>query len=367
MVGACLHLPSCVLRWLTILAAVIGVAVGIVAIAASNEKPPVPPLARRPSVNPFERGVAALGFVEPLSRAVGVGAPEPGLVTEVLVDVGDRVEAGQVLFKLDDRALKARLVTARSAVVAAQAEIERWNALPRKEDVPPLRAEVERTKALFADRQEQLKQTEEAQKRGAATERDVSLMRFATDAARAVAAGAAADLARLESGGWKPDLIVAESNLAQKSAEVESITLLLDRLSVRAARAGVVLRREVEPGEYVTAESGRRALIVGDLSRLRVRAQVDEEDIALVGKESRAVARSRGSVVIEMPLKLVRIEPFGRPKGDLSGVTTERVDTRVIDVVFEIEGTPGVALYTGQAIDVFIEAKKAAGSESGGG
>ncbi len=348
------------LRWFTIFVAVIGVAVGIFAVVASNEKPPVPPLARQPSVNPFDRGVAALGFVEPMGRAVSIGVPESGLVSEVLVDVGDRVEQGQVLLRLDDRALKAQLVKAQAAVGAAQSEIERWKALPRAEDVPPLRAEVERAKALLADRQEQLKQTEDAAKRGAATDRDVSLMRFTTDAARAQLDRAAADLARLEAGGWSADLAVAEATLAQRRAEVDSLQLLLDRLAVRAPRAGVVLRRDVEPGQFVTADGGGRtpALIVGDLSRLRVRAQVDEEDIALVSPSSRAVARSRGSVVVETPLKLVRIEPFGRPKGDLSGVTTERVDTRVIDVVFEFVGEPGVPLYTGLAVDVFIEASR---------
>jgi len=359
-----------VIRLLTILAALIGVVVGVIAVGVSNEKPPVPPLARRASVNPFDHGVAALGFIEPLSRAVVVGSPEPGIVAEVLVDVGDRVEPGQVLFRLDDRALRAQLIKAQATVVAAQSEIDRWRALPRAEDVPPLRAEVERANAVLADRQEQLKQTEDALSRGAATDRDVSLMRFSTDAVRAQADRAAAELARTVAGGWKADLAVAEATLAQRRADVDSLTLLIDRLSVRASRAGQVLRREIEPGQHVSADAGggggrgAASLIVGDLSKLRVRAQVDEEDIALVSLSSRAVARSRGSVVVEVALRLVRIEPFGRPKGDLAGVTTERVDTRVIDVVFELDDPAGagVPLYPGLAVDVFIEASR---SETG--
>jgi multidrug efflux pump subunit AcrA (membrane-fusion protein) len=317
-----------VVRLLSILAAVVGLIIGVVAIGVSTESPPVPPLARRPSVNPFEHGVAALGFIEPSGRAVGVGVPEAGVVTKVLVDVGDRVEAGQVLLSLDDRPLRAQLV----------------------------RAEAERAMAVLSDRREQLTNTQEARQRGAATDRDVSLMRHTVDAAQADLDGASAALARLQAGGWKADLDLAEAVLAQRRAEVESLNVLLDRLSVRAPRAAVVLRRDVEPGSRVTADSGPPPLILGDLSRLRVRAQVDEEDIALVRPGAKAVARSRGSVVREVPLSLVRIEPYGRPKTALAGATTERVDTRVIDVVFEIDGTPGVPLYTGQAVDVFIEA-----------
>jgi len=354
-----------VARWITILAALVGVLVGVVAIRVSNEKPPVPPLARRASINPFEHGVAALGFIEPAGRAVSIGTPEPGLVTEVLVDVGDRVEAGQVLFRLDDRSMRAQLVKARAAMEAQRAEIDRWHALPRREDLPPLKAEVERAKALRADRDEQLRQTEDAFKRGAATDRDLSLMRFGADAARSAEDRAAADLARQEAGGWKPDLAVAEGVLGQRRADVESLELLIDRLSVRSPGAGVVLRRGVEPGEYVTASGDVPALIVGDLSKLRVRAQVDEEDIALVSPSSRAVARSRGSVVEEVPLTLVRIEPYGRSKRELAGVTTERVDTRVVDVVYEIGGKIGVPLYPGLAVDVFIES--VGGQEKPGG
>ncbi len=345
-------------RWITIILAVAGTLVGVWAVAATRENPPQLPLARSPSINPFDHGVAALGVIEPARKEAAIVAPEPLLVTSVMVDVGDRVTPGQELFTLDGRKLKADLVRAKSAVASGQSEVDRWHALPRKEDLPPLQAAVERSKAVLADRREQLSLSIEANQRGAGNAREVSLGQYGVDAVKADLDRAVADLDKAKAGGWQPDLAIAQANLGRLKAEVEALELLLERLTVRAPRDATVLRRDIEVGEIAAADGNRPSLILGDLSTLRVRAQVDEEDIALVGLQSKAVARSRGSVSKEFLVKLVRIEPYGRPKPALSGATTERVDTRVIDVIFEVPHDPGVALYPGQAVDVFIEAAK---------
>jgi multidrug efflux pump subunit AcrA (membrane-fusion protein) len=351
-------------RWLTIVLSLIGLAIGVWAVTTADEKPPVLPLARPASVNPFATGVAALGIIEPADRDVGVVAPESGLVVEVLVGVGDRVEAGTALFRLDSRRLEADLLRARSAVDQAQREIDRWRALPRAEDLPPLRAAVARAEATLKDREELLKLTREAAAKGSGTEREVSANEFGVLAARADVERAKGELAKVESGGWEPDLKVAEAALAAKRAEVEALTLLIERLTVRAPRGGTVLRREIEAGEHASTDRRSPSMIVGDLSHLGVRAQVDEEDIGLVTPGARALARTRGAVVIEVPLRLVRIEPYARPKSDLTGANLERVDTRVSDVGFERAPEAGKAaprVVPGQAVDVFIEAVGRAG------
>jgi len=343
-------------RWITILMCIAGIGVGVLAVMNSNETPPVLPLARPASVNPFDMGLAALGIVEPLARDIGVVAPEPGLVVEVLVDVNATVEAGQVLFRLDDRLLRADLIRAEAAVAGAESEIARWRSLPRAEDLPPLEAAVAGAAALLADREEILLITREAVARGSGNVREASAAQFSLDVVRSQRDRAAADLARARAGGWKPDLDVFIAMLAARKAEVEAIKVLIDRLNVRAPRAGMVLRRELEAGEFASTQRSRPAMIIGDLARLAIRAQVDEEDIALVGTTSRAVAKTRGARPEDIELKLVRVEPFARPKSDLGGDNMERTDTRVIDVVFEVVTPPKGPLFPGQAVDVFIEA-----------
>ncbi len=353
-------------RWLSILLAIVGLGIGYLAVRHSRENPPDLPLARPASVNPFERGVAALGIVEPSSRSIDIVAPEPGLVVEVGVDVGDHVKKGQVLFKLDSRVIESQLTRARAAVPVGEAEIARWHALPRTEDLPPLEAAVNAARAILADREELLRMNEAAAEGKASSARELSAQRFAVQVARAELARAEAELAKAKAGGWEPDRVVALAQLDKYKAEVAALELLLDRLSVRAPRDAVVLRRSIEPGEFAPADPKQASLILGDLDHLRVRAQVDEEDLALVSAGAKSIARTRGAEPRTFSLRFVRIEPYARPKSDLFGTTVERVDTRVVDVLYDIEaagdaGAPAsvpTTIVPGQALDVFIEAGK---------
>ncbi len=350
-------------KYLTILMSVAGLAVGVWAVTESKVVPQDVPLAREASVNPFGRGIAALGILEPgggggSGKVVNVVAAEPGLVAKVFVNVGDRVEADQPLFQLDARTLEADLVRAKAAIPAAQAEIQRWRALPRAEDVPPLESAVVAATARLKERQEVLRFTEAADRSGASTQRDVVTLRLGVDEAKAGLARVEADLAKLRAGGWAPDLVIFEATLTQRNAEVAALETLISRQTVRSPRAGTILRRSIEPGEYALTDPSRAALILGDLSTLNVRAQVDEEDLALLPMDTsalRAMARTRGGVVRDIPVTLLRVEPFARPKTDLTGANIERTDTRVIDVVFEMKPPADLRLVPGQAVDVYID------------
>lgn len=344
------------LRWLTVVASLFGLTVGIWAVATADEKKPEIPLARPAAVNPFGRGVAALGVIEPADKIVSLAAPESGLVMEVMVDVGDRVKAGDPLFRLDSRKLEADLVRAESARAAGESEVARWHALPRKEDVPPLEAAAAAAESSWQDKEQQRQLVVEAYQHGSGTDRDVSKATYAALAAKAEFDRTNADLLKMRSGGWQPDLVVAESNVARLRAEVDALKLLVARLTVRAPRDGTILRRQIEVGEYAFADSTRSAIILGDLSNLNIRAQVDEEDIGLVKGKPKASARTRGAVVQDIPLELVRIEPFARPKTDLMGTNSERVDTRVVDVLFRMTRLPDSPVFPGQAVDVFVDA-----------
>ena len=344
-------------RWITIFLAVCGVAVAVFATrAVFPDVPPLPP-SREPSANPFGKGVAALGVIECATKQSEIAAPVPGLVMKVLANVGDRVDAGQPLFELDARTVDADLVRAKAAVEVAQSNIDRWHAIPRAEDLPPLQAAVAQASAELADQKDRLARVEDAIRKGSATERDQTTARFDVARAQAALALAQTTLDRAVSGGWKADLTVAAAELAARQAEVNALTILRDRLTVRAPRAGTVLRRDIEPGEFASADAARPAMIVGDLSALNIRAQVDEEDISLVRATSKAVLRTRGAVVEQIDLKVLRIEPFAGPKTQLSGRNTERVDTRVVEVVLAVQVAPKKALLVpGQSVDVYVDA-----------
>jgi HlyD family secretion protein len=343
------------IKWITIALAIAGLSLGVYTVATARHDPPKAPLAGAPSINPYEHGIAATGLVEPAGRSIQVAAPEGGIVARVLVQVGDMVAAGDPLFELDARPLQADLLRARADVQTARAQLQRLEASPRKEDLPPLEAAVRAAEAELADWTDQYERYTQAISQGAGADVEAKRRWFAVEGARARLEEARARLDLAKAGAWSEDLEVARASLASAEASVGAIQLLIERRTVRAPSAGTVLKRSIEPGQFAPAEPRTAAVVLGDLSQLHVRARVDEEDLPVLREGAAGTARVRGPQAVTFPLEMVRIEPLAQPKTDLSGATTERVDTRILEVVFRVSKPPGVPLYPGQLVDVFID------------
>lgn len=347
-------------KWMTIILALAGLAMGIYTVATAHEPLPKPPPAQPPSVNPYPRGIASSGLVEAASRNVEIASPEPGLVVEVVAAPNAQVKKGDPLFIMDRRPLEAELMRLAAAVEVAKAELERIKSQPRAEDIPPLKAALDAAKVQAADAEDQYQRTLGAYKASAATEGELSRRKFAAEGARAQVEQAAATLARVQAGAWAPEVRAAEARVVAAQADVAALKVRLDRTVVRAPIDGMVMKRFVEPGEYTAGAggvSGNPAMVLGDISRLHVRAQVDEEDTPLLTAGARATMRVRGPLSREFALRMLRIEPWAQPKNNITGLTPERVDTRVVDVVFELNpGSESTPLpYPGQLVDVYIE------------
>jgi multidrug resistance efflux pump len=121
---------------------------------------------------------------------------------------------------------------------------------------------------------------------------------------------------------------------------------------------GNVLKVDVRRGEYVGTPPGQPLIVLGDLERLHVRVDIDEEDIPRFRPGMPAKATLRGASATTLPLEFVRVEPYVRPKISLTSGPGERVDTRVLQVIYALE--PDVAnIYAGQQVDVFLDASPA--------
>jgi len=349
-------------KWITIVLALLGVAIAAyAAITEGKGRPPAPPPAAPPSVNPFANGIAATGVIEPLSRVIPVGTPEPGLVTAVLVSVGQNVTIGQPLLQLDDRLLKSELtrLQAQRAVVAARGA--RLDAFPRAESLPPLQAALLRAQVQLADAQDRLNDLTKATD-GGVPQTEIGRQRFAVQAAQAELARAQAELDLTNAGTWREELKVSTAELAQADAEIDALRQRLDRLTVRAPIAGTILKRNVEPGQYATSVptgpsnlASTALLVLADISTLRVRARIDEEDAPLLRDNAKAAARVRGIAAETIPLTWRWIEPLAEAKSTLTGATTERIDTRVVEVLFDLASPAKTRLISGQVVDVFVE------------
>jgi HlyD family secretion protein len=298
--------------------------------------------------------VGAIGLVEARSENIAISLPLPGLVTRVDVKAGDRVRKGARLFSLDARDLEAELAVRQSALALAEARRERLAASPRPEDLPPAIARVHEAEQLYGDAVSQLNTLESVRDRRAIRGEDLERQRFAVKAAEARLDQARAELARLKAGAWKPDLDIAGAEVEQARRQKERVEADISRLVVTAPIDGEILQCKVHAGEYAAAGPLSQPLILmGDTTRLHVRAEIDEEDAWRLKDGAHASGTMRGNSGARLPLRLVRVEPYVIPKRNLAGISSERVDTRVLQVVFSLE--PGARVYAGQQMDVFVD------------
>ncbi len=315
---------------------------------------PPPPI--EPARSPFAATLAAAGVVEAQTENIAVGSATPGVVTEVLVKVGDEVQPGKPLFRLDDRQLQGELAVKRAAAAQAKSELVRLEAEPRKEKIPVLLAQVNEAQANVARETDALRRTEDTFARKVTTEQELIARREALAAAQANLERSQADLALLKAGSWEYDRDVTRAGVSKSAAEVAKIETDLDRLIVRSLVAGRVLQVNVHPGEFVGAPPGQPLVILGNIERLHVRVDIDEFDISRFASNAKASAVPRGSLQERYPLEFVRVEPFVVPKKSLTGDNTERVDTRVLQVIYECDPADRPPLFVGQQMEVFIEA-----------
>jgi multidrug resistance efflux pump len=176
------------------------------------------------------------------------------------------------------------------------------------------------------------------------------------NSARERYAQAQAELELLQAGAWEQDLAMARARVQQNQAQLEQTRTEIDRLTVRAQVDSEVLQVNVRPGEFVGAPHGQALVVLGNCNRLHVRVDIDERDIPRFKKHAPARAVIRGHHHLEFPLSFVRVEPFVVPKKSLTGDNNERVDTRVLQVIYSLEPTDQ-PVYVGQQVDVFIDVK----------
>ncbi len=333
------------------------------------EPPPSPPPAAK-----FESAVGAVGLVEANTENIDLSCAVSGMVTGVYVKAGDRTQQGQKLFSLDDRELQADLGVKRAALEAARARLTKLEEQPRAEDIPPAEARVREVQANLADAEVQVRLIESVTDKRAVRDEDVQRRRLAYKAAQARLAEAQAQLALLKAGAWAPDIAVAKSELAQAVAQLKQVETNVDRLTTRAPIAGVILQNKVRLGQY--AQCGPLSeplMILGSVTPLHVRVDVDEHDAWRVREGAPAVASPRGNGSLRIPLEFVRFEPYVIPKKSLTGDSTERVDTRVLQVIYRVKDQ-NAPLNVGQQMDVYIETpvgstpfRQHSGSAAGGG
>lgn len=345
-------------------ASLVAVAFAGYTVARGQRTEPWHPPEIEPPRTPFSATIAGSAVVEPANeRATPIGPPVAAVVLKVYVSVGDVVTSSTPLFRLDDRSLLAQRRFQQAARDVARAKLAQLAAQPRPETLPPLAAQVAQAEAVVANFRAQTARLEKAYQTssGDAISLDqVDQRRWELTAAEKALELSRAQLALAKAGAWTVDLEESRAELAQAEAALEQTETEIDRYTVRAPSNGTILQVNVRDGMYATTQAAdptQNPLIVfGDTSTLHVRVDVDEESAPMVQPNTRAFAVLRGFPAKPIPLEFVRVEPYVQIKQSLTGANTERVDTRVLQVIYRL-GAHTVPVYVGQQLDVFIESE----------
>jgi RND family efflux transporter MFP subunit len=299
------------------LIALVALVFGIGSVVRSQPKnePTTPP--SPPPASPYSHTVAAVGLVETSTENIAIGTPLADVVSEVLVRVNQPVKAGDPLFHLDVRHLRAELAM-------------------RQADLGVAESQVKVNSAMFEDARRQLSFYESLKDKSAISAEELTRRRSAVETAQA----------RLDE---------AMAQVTAAAAKIQVTQTNIERSIVRAPIDGDVLQVKVHPGEFAPAGVTATPLVLlGRLKPLHIRVDVDEHEAWRVRPEATATAAVRGNPNLKAPLTFVRFEPFVVPKKSLTGDSTERVDTRVLQVIYRVEGDT-LPLFVGQQMDVFIE------------
>jgi multidrug efflux pump subunit AcrA (membrane-fusion protein) len=336
--------------------AVLGVAFAIYTVKAGNKPVPVSKPVAEPALATFRSYVAGSGLIEAATENIAVGTHVAGVVTRVHAKVGDTVKAGDPLFRVDDRELKAQLGVREAALLSAKAELEKLENSPRPEEVPVAEAKVREAQATLENAKIVLARWQRVEDPRAVSPEELRQAKLGVDIAAAGVKEAEAGLALLKAGAWGPDKEIARARVASAQAQADAAKTELERLTVRAPVDGRLLQVRIRVGEFApVGVLPDPLMLIGRTDVMHIRVDVDENEASRVRQGARAVAYVRGNSSITTPLQFVRIEPYIVPKRSLTGDTTERVDTRVLQVIYAFEPRD-LPVYVGQQMDVYIDA-----------
>jgi HlyD family secretion protein len=323
---------------------------GVVAVAAqmrAQERP-------RAAETPEDKGWQAVapGRVEPWSGEIKITAAVVGRIGEVLVGVNDKVFAGEPLVRLDDGEARARIAT-------AEAQIALRKRARNDQSTSSRAAERRRAEDWVADAehgvfeaQATLDQVAIARRSGRASDADLTTARASMSREQDRLKQRQSELRILEDDKNTPLPTQNEGQLNVARAELALAQAGIEKLTIRAPMAGTVLQVNAKPGELATPSAVQPLLSIGDISALRVRAELDERDFGEIKVGQPAMVRApafRGREFAGEVSSIAPIVDAGRINGrDQRGLS----DVRVVEVLVDLaEGGP---LAVGMKVDVYF-------------
>lgn len=298
---------------------------------------------------------AAPGRVEGAGAPLSIGAAASGLIGEVLVHAGSRVQAGQLLVKLDCAALEADVRTHEAHLAAAQATYDRFRNGPRPDEIAVGEAVVGYSQASAEEAQKTLERT--LQLKEGVTVTTAHILEVQRDARIAAAQleEARARLALLRAGSREEDIRQAKALRDAAAADLDGSRARLAQCSVHAPVSGVVLDVLVNQGQFLSLAVPQPLLHIVPDGQARVRAEIDVGNMAHVCLQQHATIAADGFSRAAIHAEVASISPAVAAPNIAAASNADARPKQIVPAVLTIDqGAP--ALPIGLPVTVHFEA-----------
>jgi HlyD family secretion protein len=351
-----------------IVAAILALGVGYYVPQTFSSKPAEPAkgdAAAKPktAVAKTAWAASAPGRVEPTGGEVRIGAQGPGRIAEVLVALNDKVAAGDLMVRLDDEDLIGRVHSAAAEAAIRKRERDNTEASGKAQERRSAEDGVANAERQLVQAREEADRQLRARRAGSAGEADLDKAREAVSRAKDRLDQARASLRKVLSADNLPVPTRPEGALVSARAELSQADAALERTRLRAASTGTVLQVNAKAGETATPSPETPLVIVGNLSSLQVRAEIEERDIGKVRVGQTAIVRSDAFPDKEFEGRIASLAQTLGPSRVGSRGPRKPTDVDVLEVLIDLIGQP--PLLPGMRVDVFLRPEATAGPASG--
>lgn len=324
-----------------------------------------PKVAHRSVAGESSQYIGGVGIIEPVGEATIIGSQLSGIVEEICVRPGDTVAAGTPLLKLDQRSAAANVAVASADLAAQQAKMQELLAQTKIQQAKfeAALSSAEQAKVTLINAKRELDRATSLKGTFALSEEELDNRNLTFEVAKAKATEAEAIVAEskanleLLTGSAHPATIeVQKAAILQAQANLDKAQTELALRTIVAPKDGTILGVRIRVGEFVPAAVLSTPFItMGVIDPLHLRVEIDESEIPRFQPGAPAYASVRGKPEGKVPVQFVRQEPIVAPKRTLTGTVSERVDTRVLQIIYSADPAQ-LKASVGQQVDVYIEA-----------
>ena len=305
-----------------------------------------------PDAKPAELAIVSRQAVEPMSEEISIGNEVKGVLTRLAVQEGDVVTVGKIVAESSNADAAADVKIAEAQLALRQAELMKLMNGARPEERLTAAANLREADAVVTSSKRTLDRKLPLAARGVISSEELDGVQSAYSAAEARRDSLAQQLNLVNAGPRTEDVSIAQANVKLAEATLRRASALFEKTIIRAPIDGTVLRVLRRLGEPVAEFPPTIIMRIGDISRLRVRAEVDETNVGRVklGQLAFVTADAFGERCFSG--HVVKIANTMGRKTLQSDNPAERVDTKVFDTLIDLE--PGTILPIGMRVDAFI-------------